>query len=209
MSLFQFGFLDISNHMAKLNAMGDDLQALDSLIKWEIFRPILNQVYEKERKSKAGAKPFDAVLMFKVLILQQNNNLSDNKTEFFIRDRFSYMRFLGIPIGGKIPDENTIWTFRERLKSLNLIEKLFNLFNDELARMGFEMKAGQMIDATFVEAPRQRNSREENAEIKEGKIPEKWSKKKRLHKDTDARWTKKTQPPPTGSRWVDVLAEAA
>lgn len=190
---FQHSFFDINNHMTKLEGMGDSLQGLNDLIDWEIFRPILQRVYEKERKSPAGAKPFDVVLMFKVLVLQQNSNLSDRATEFYIRDRLTYMRFLGIELGGRIPDENTIWVFRERLKALGLTRLLFDRYQEELARLGFELRAGQMIDATFVEVPRQRNSRDENKRIKEGHVPEEWKNTphKMAQKDVDARWTKK------------------
>jgi IS5 family transposase len=103
------------------------------------------------------------------------------------------MRFLGIEVGGRIPDANTIWTFRERLKDLGLTRVLFDRFNAEVARLGFEHRAGQMIDASFVEAPRQRNTREENETVKTGGTPESWKDKpaKLSQKDLDARWTKK------------------
>jgi IS5 family transposase len=132
----------------------------------------LNVVYDKPRKSNAGAKPIDAVLMFKILVLQQLNNLSDDRIEYQIRDRLSFMRFLGLQIESRVPDAKTIWLFRERLKELNLIEELFEKFHEQLAAQGYVAKAGQMIDATFVEAPRQRNNREENATIKSGEIPQ-------------------------------------
>jgi IS5 family transposase len=87
----------------------------------------------------------------------------------------------------------TVWLFRERLKELNLVEALFAKFHEQLAKRGYVARAGQMIDATFVEVPRQRNSREENAGIKAGAPPEAWKQQptKRRQKDMDARWTKK------------------
>lgn len=164
-------------------------------IDWEAFRPELKRVHEKDRKSQAGAKPFDVVLMFKILVLQQLHNLSDDGIEYQIRDRFSFMRFLGLQLEDRVPDSKAVWTFREKLKNLNLVEALFARFHEQLAAQGYVARAGQMIDATFVEVPRQRNSREENAQIKEGQVPEAWDKPeaqaKRRQKDTDARWTKK------------------
>ena len=133
--------------------------------------------------------------MFKIVVLQQLHNLSDDGIEYQIRDRFSFMRFLGLQLEDKVPDSKTVWTFRERLKGLNLVEVLFARFHGQLAAQGYVARAGQMIDATFVEVPKQRNSREENAQIKEGQVPEAWDKPeaqaKRRQKDTEARWTKK------------------
>jgi len=191
----QPGFFDIHERTAKLTEMGDPLVGLKEQIDWEAFRPSLNVVYEKPRKSNAGAKPIDVVLMLKILVLQQLHNLSDDQIEYQIRDRFSFMRFLGLQIEDRVPDAKTIWLFRERLKELNLIDEMFAKFHEQLAMRGYIARAGQMIDATFVEVPRQRNTREENAGIKAGKPPEEWNKKpaKRCQKDVDARWAKKNQ----------------
>ena len=189
----QPGFFDIHERTAKLTEMGDPLVGLKEQIDWEAFRPILNVVYKKPRKSSAGAKSIDVVLMFKILVLQQLYNLSDDGIEYQIRDRLSFMRFLGLQIESRVPDAKTIWLFREHLKELNLVEELFEKFHQQLAAQGYVAKAGQMIDATFVEAPRQRNHREENANIKSGKIPQDWllNPNKLRQKDTDARWVKK------------------
>lgn len=191
----QPGFFDLSERTAKLALMGDPLVGLNGQIDWEAFRPDLNRVYEKERKSNAGAKPIDVVLMFKVLVLQQLHNLSDERIEYQIRDRLSFMRFLGLQLEDRVPDAKTVWLFRERLKELELVAVLFDRFHGQLAEQGYVARAGQMIDATFVEVPRQRNTREENARVKTGEIPEDWqkptAKSKRRQKDMDARWTKK------------------
>ena len=189
----QPGFFDIAERTNKLTEMGDPLVGLNAQIDWEAFRPDLNRIYEKERKSNAGAKPIDVVLMFKVLVLQQLNNLSDDRIEYQIRDRLSFMRFLGLELEDRVPDAKTVWSFREQLKVLNLVDKLFARFHGQLAAHGYAARSGQMVDATFVEVPRQRNKREENALIKEGAIPIEWGKDghKLSQKDTDARWTKK------------------
>jgi transposase, IS5 family len=191
----QPGFFDIDERTAKLTEMGDPLVGLKEQIDWESFRPRLNVVYEKARKSNAGAKPIDVVLMFKILVLQQLNNLSDDRIKYQIRDRLSFMRFLGLQLESRVPDAKTIWLFRERLKELNLVDELFVKLHEQLAMRGYIARAGQMIDATFVEVPRQRNTREENAGIKAGVPPEAWDEKpaKRSQKDVDARWAKKNE----------------
>jgi len=189
------GFFDIAERTTKLTAMGDPLVGLNAHIDWEMFRPDLDKIHNKARKSNAGAKPIDVVLMFKVLVLQQLNNLSDDRIEYQIRDRLSFMRFLGLQLEDRVPDAKTVWLFRERLKEQNLTETLFTRFHEQLAQRGYVAQSGQMIDATFVEVPRQRNTREENALIKEDAIPIDWGKKENKNmlaqKDTDARWTKK------------------
>lgn len=189
----QPGFFDIAERTGKLTEMGDPLVGLNTKIDWAVFRPDLNLIYEKERKSNAGAKPIDVVLMFKVLVLQQLNNLSDDRIEYQIRDRLSFMRFLGLELEDRVPDAKTVWAFREKLKTLQLLDALFARFHEQLAGYGYVARNGQMVDATFVEVPRQRNKREENALIKEGAIPIEWGKDghKLAQKDTDARWTKK------------------
>ena len=191
----QPGFFDLAQRSAKLAEMGDPLVGLNKQINWEAFRSDLNRVHEKQRKSNAGAKPKDVVLMFKVLVLQQLHNLADERIEYQIRERLSFMRFLGLQLEDKVPDANTIWLFRERLKQLKLVEALFARFHEQLAARGYLARAGQMVDATFVEVPRQRNTREENARIKAGATPEEWqtpaAQAKLSQKDLDARWTQK------------------
>ena len=176
--------------------MGDPLVGLNEQINWEAFRHDLNRVHEKERKSNAGARPMDVVLMFKVLVLQQLHNLSDDRIEYQIRDRLAFMRFLGLQLEDRVPDAKTVWLFRERLKEMKLVEVLFARFHEQLAVQGYVARAGQMIDATFVEVPRQRNAREENAKIKAGETPADWleesAKPMLRQKDVEARWTKVT-----------------
>jgi IS5 family transposase len=160
-------------------------------VDWKRFRPLLEVVRDKERKSSGGRNPFDVLLMFKVLILQSLYNLSDEQTEFQIRDRLSFMRFLGLSLGHDVPDAKTIWLFREQLTEAGLIEKAFGQFEAYLCEQGFSARKGQIVDASIVPVPKQRNSREENKRIKQGEVPEDWSEQKKRQKDTDARWTKK------------------
>jgi len=189
--MMQTGLLDWHIRFQQLDAGGDPLPKLKKLVDWERFRPELEAVRDKERKSNAGRKPFDVVLMFKVLVLQSLYNLSDEKIEFQIRDRISFMRFLDLSLGDAAPDQKTIWLFREQLTEAGLIKRLFEEFDAFLEEKGFSARKGQIIDASIVEAPRQRNSRDENRQIKAGQSPEDWSEQKKRQKDIDARWTKK------------------
>ena len=180
-------------HLRNLDKGSDPLVRLDELVEWKIFRPTLRKIRDKSRKSNAGRPPFDEVMMFKILVLQSLYNLSDDVTEFMIRDRFSFLRFLGLNIGDTVPDSRTIRLFREQLTEAQLIETLFNSFNEYLAECGLAASKGQIIDATIVAAPRQRNTRKENEQVKAGETPEEWEEKpaKLRQKDVDARWTVK------------------
>jgi len=135
------------------------------------------------------------VLMFKMLVLQSLYNLSDSQLEYQVKDRISFMAFLGLGPGDVVPDEKTVWLFREQLTELDLIETLFEQFNADLCASGFAASKGSIVDASIIEAPRQRNSRSENAEIKEGRRPKSFDKEpaKGRQKDTDARWVTKNK----------------
>lgn len=186
------GFFDEYEQLEKLSKLRDPLEKLSGRIDFEAFRETLNGIYEKaDRKSAAGAKPYDYVQMFKIVILQRLYNLSDEQMEFQINDRLTFKRFVGLELSHKVPDTNTIWTFKERLKHNDNERKLFNCFYAEMEKQGLIVSEGKMVDASFHEVPRQRNNREENDLIKKGAIPIAWKKKKHRHKDTDARWTKK------------------
>lgn len=187
----QPGFFDADNRLAQLSELGDPLELLSCTIPWEEFAELMRSVHEKERKSNAGAKPFDPLLMFKILVLQTYYNLSDDQVEYQIRDRLSFMRFLGLQIEDRVPDAKTVWLFRQRLGELGLTERLFERFADVLEAHGYQARKGQIVDASIVKVPVQRNRRDENEIIKKGEVPEDWPENKRRQKDTDARWTKK------------------
>jgi len=185
------GLFDWQTRFEQLDNGGDPLVKLNEIVNWDQFRDTLETARDKERKSNAGRKPFNCLVMFKIMILQSLYNLSDDQVEFQIRDRLSFMRFLEFSISDIVPDAKTIWLFREQITEAGLIKKLFYQFDEFLNKSGFSAKKGQIIDASIVSAPKQRNSREENNDIKNGNIPENWPENKKRQKDTDARWIKK------------------
>jgi IS5 family transposase len=189
------GFFDEESRRLELAAHRDPLRRLNEAVDWEIFRPTLHQVFEREAKGKGGCPPYDYVKMFKVLILQRTFNLADGQTEYQLKDRLSFQGFLGLTLADGIPDEKTIWLFREKLTKKGGVEELFKRFDAHLRERGLILNKGAVVDASFVEVPRQRNSREENAEVKEGRVPKQWEKEpaKLAQKDVDARWTKKNE----------------
>lgn len=187
----QRGFFDDDLRLQELEKQGDPLITLNNMIPWEDFRHPLNRIFKKEVKGPGGRPPYDYVLMFKILILQRLYNLSDAQTQFQIMDRFSFMRFLGLQLHHQVPDEKTIWLFREILTKSGKIETLFERFRSYLLNEGVIAFSGSIVDASFVEAPKQRNTKEENDQIKEDETPENWSENKRSQKDVDARWVTK------------------
>jgi IS5 family transposase len=195
MDPYQPSFFDEADRMAALNRLHDPLVELKRHINFELFRPQLATVFQKEKTSPAGRKAYDVVFMFKILLLQRLYNLSDEQVEFQITDRHSFTRFLDLHLGSTVPDFTTVWRFREALTQAGIVKALFQTFTATLEAKGVITRAGTIVDASFVEVPRQRNSREENKLIKEGQTPEAWQTNldKLRQKDVDARWTKKNE----------------
>lgn len=177
-----------------LSAMGNPLEQVSALVDFELFRPTLEKaLLTEECKTSAGRRPIDVVLMFKVIFLQRYYGLGDHQIEYQIIDRTSFRQFLGIRNVNDVPDEKTVWACKDKLVKAGVFDMLFDDFRKVLDDKGLSFNEGKIIDATFVEAPKQRNTREENATIKEGNGDSLWNDKphKKSHKDTDARWTKK------------------
>jgi IS5 family transposase len=190
--MMQPGLFDWQNRFEKLDKNGGPLAKLNKVVTWNSFRPALETLRDKDKKSNAGAKPYDVIVMFKILILQSLYNLSDEATEYQVLDRLSFMRFLGLRLGSRVPDAKTIWLFREQLTEAGLAEGLLRQFETVLEKNGFAAKKGQIINASIIQTPKQRNSREENARIKQGEIPQEWGKAKKRQKDSGAQGTKRT-----------------
>jgi hypothetical protein len=215
----QAWFFDVDERLRELLAKGDALERLNGIIDFELFRPDLEKAVPRSDGSKGGRPPFDLVFMWKVLILQASHSLSDERTEFPIKDRLSFMRFLGLGLADPVPDANTIWTFREALTRAEMvgrpaIQVLFAAYEAALIKAGFLAMGGQIINASILgssprtAAPKQRNSEGEKAEIRAGRIPADWKNKpaKLRQKDRDARWTVKfsrAKPSDDGSPHID------
>ena len=172
------GLFDNEETCRKLSEIGNPLEKISNVIDFEVFRNTLeSKLTNQNKKNNAGAKPFDVVMMFKILILQRYYGLGDTQIEYQILDRISFKKFLGLESGDKVPDEKTVWAFRENLTTKGLVEDIFFQFNNYLELKGLIMNEGKMIDASFTIAPRQRNTRDENKIIKEGNGDELWNDK--------------------------------
>ena len=157
------GFFDVDERLRRLSDLGDQLLAFTEAVDFEMFRADLDAALADADGSKGGRPPMDAVMMFKVLVLQALYGLADEQTEFQISDRLSFMRFLGLDLHGRVPDARTIWLFRELLTRAKAIDVLFARFDAHLRDRGYLAMGGQMIDASIIAAPRQRNTDAEKA----------------------------------------------
>lgn len=206
----QAGLFGLSDHLKRLSAFGDPLEVLGQVVDFEVFRPTLEKSLGYSDGAKGGRPPYDPVTMLKVLVLAAQNNLSDARMEYLIRDRLSWLRFLGFDLGAPTPDANTIRMFRERLTAAGALDALFADFDRQLKERGYLPMGGQIVDATLIAAPKQRNTKAEKAAVKDGKsAAEIWPDEpaRARQKDTDARWTlkfAKARPTPDGKPQPDI-----
>ena len=187
------GLPNLDRRYQKLALKKDFLIRLNTIIPWEEFRPLLKQIRQKSRKSKAGRKPYDVILIFKMLILQKLYNIGDDELEYQVNDRLSFMRFLALSLADTVPDATTVWLFRQQLTDAGLVKPLFEQFDAYLRGQGYQAKGGQILDATIVPVPKQHISKEEKQQLDQGEIPQDWQEKphRLSQRDLDARWTKK------------------
>jgi IS5 family transposase len=205
----QRGFWDVEDRLRELSAEGDPRERLSRTVDFELFRPILMKALRRSHPSKGGRPGFDPVLKFKMLVLQALHGLSLQQTDYLVRDRLSWMRFCGLGPGDAVPDANTLWDFREALIAANALDRLFERLDAAINDAGYLPMGGQIIDASLVAAPKQRNSEGEKADIKSGKVPDDWKDKpaKLRQKDRDARWTvkfSKAKPKEDGEPQIDI-----
>ena len=195
----QPGFFDADQRLQALSAAGDPLERLRAVVDFEHFRPELETAIPRSDRSRGGRPPYDAVLMFRVLVLQTLYTLSDDQVEYQLRDRLSFMRFAGLAMSDPVPDAKTIWLFREQLTRAGALQHLFDRFDALLRERGYLAMGGQIVDATIVEARRPRLTAAEKAVVREGRTPAGWPKARTRQIDRDGRWTVKRgrkAPPP-------------
>ena len=206
----QAGLFGLSDHLKRLSAHGDPLEVLARVVDVEAFRPTLDAALGYSDGKQGGRPPYDPVTMLKVLVLAAQNNVADARMEYLIRDRLSWLRFLGFDLGAPTPDANTIRLFRERLTQAGALDDVFAAFDRQLKDRGYLPMGGQIVDATLVAAPKQRNTDAEKAAVKDGKVArEIWPDEpaKAAQKDTDARWTlkfAKARPTADGRQQPDI-----
>lgn len=210
----QGGFWDVEHRLQDLSEHGDPLERLSATVDFEVFRADLVEALGPRDPAKGGRPGFDPVLKFRMLVLQAMHGLSLDQTEYLVADRLSWMRFCGLGPGDAVPDANTLWDFREALIGAGAFDVLFARLDQAITEAGYLAMSGQIVDATLVAAPRQRNTESEKAAVKAGKMPaEIWPETpaKARQKDVDARWTikfSKAKPASDGSPQIDIAVPA-
>jgi IS5 family transposase len=197
--------LGSETQLDRVTALGDPLLRVNAAINWEMFRAPIEGAIRKDM-SKGGRPPFDAIMMYKITMLQQWYGLSDQSVEYQVNDRVSFCRFLGLEFGDKVPDGNTIWDFKEALKEHGVDRQLFEKFNAMLEEKGIITHKGSLVDASFVTVPKRHTTKKDNEHLKADEDLEDLDAKcaERLGKgeiksadnvfaqtDFDARWAKK------------------
>ncbi len=206
----QMGFWSITERLAEISARGDPLETLAATVDFEMFRPVLVETVGRPPRWKGGRPPFDLVVKFRMLVLQSLHGLSLEQTEYPVRDRLSWMRFCGLGPEDRVPDANTLWDFREALIASGALDDLFGRLDRAITAAGYLPRGGQIVDASLVAAPRQRNTDAEKAAIKDGKPaagiwPDNPAKARQ--KDVDGRWTvkySKAKARADGSKPIDI-----
>ncbi|WP_434662408.1 IS5 family transposase [Paraburkholderia sp. A3BS-1L] len=178
------------HHRKKIDALGDPLSEIESHIDFAALAAAVDMIAPRPASPQGGRPPYPTEAMVRILVLKRLYNLSDEQMEYQLLDRMSYKRFCGLSNATHIPDRTTVWSLENRIGEAGA-KALFDGVSEQLLRKGFIARGGQIIDATLVPAPRQRNSREEKELIDRGAMPADWKPAKRRQKDLDATWTKK------------------
>src|SRR5512143_265832 len=139
----QPGFFDADERLKVLSASGDPLERLAAVVDFAVFREELEAALARSDRAKGGRAPYDAVVMFKVLVLQTLYTLSDDATEHQLKDRLSFMRFCGLALHDPVPDAKTIWLYREQLTRAGVIARLFARFDAILRTRGYVAMGGR------------------------------------------------------------------
>ena len=189
------GLFDEKFRLERISELGDTLEKINQVVDWSVFTPVLNAAIPRPKYEKGGRPPYDNLLMFKIILIKRLFNLSFDQTEYQITVRLDFMRFLEMSLGDRVPDAKTIWVYEETLAKQGTGKDLFALFFEEIKRAGYITREGSIVDASFIEAPKRKNSKEQREVLKDGDIPEEWDDtehpQKLAQRDTDATWTKK------------------
>ena len=143
-----------------------NLQSIGELVDWDLFTPVLEEIFGSPSRSGRGRRSWDYLVIFRSLLLGVMNGLSDEQLQYMLLDRTSFKRFAGLETLDQVPDQKTLWKYRNMLSESGRIDELVGVFKEQLAAHGYRLQMGTIVDSSMVQVPRQRNTREENATIK-------------------------------------------
>ena len=176
------------HHRKKIHTLVDPLAEIESYIDFAALAVEVDRLATRPVSSQGGCPPYPTETMVRILVLKRLYNLSDEQMEYQLLDRMSYKRFCGLASAGNIPDRKTVWTFENRIGEAGT-KVLLDGVTAQLLKHGFIARGDQIVDATLVPTPKQRNGHEENKLVKSGAMPAHRKPTKRRQKDTDATWT--------------------
>ena len=177
-------------YVHKVDAIGDPLQKIEAVVDFAALARAVEKIAPRPEQPKGGRPPYPTDVMVRVLVVKRLHGLSDEQTEFQLLDRRSFRRFCGLAHSRNIPDRTTIWNFENRI-GVGGVEALFAELDRQVRAHGLEARAGQIIDATLVPAPKQHFTKGDKEILEQNAVPADWKPAKRRQKDLDASWTKK------------------
>jgi IS5 family transposase len=189
-SALKFDLFADAARKRKIESLGDPLQTIARHIDFGHLAQIIDALLPRGDTSKGGRPPYPTEVMVRILVLKSLYKLSDEQMEYQLLDRMSYQRFCLLADSANVPDRNTLWHYQQRL-GVDGVTALFQAVDTQLLRHGYLAQCGQIIDATLVPAPIQHFTKEDKAQLAQGKTPADWSPSKRRQKDLDATHTKK------------------
>jgi IS5 family transposase len=139
-----FGDLALDQRLSKKHF----LRQIDAKIDWSPLEEPLKILYHP----RLGRPSHPPLVLFKALLLQRWYDLSDPGLEEAIRDRLSFLRFLGLSLHDPVPDETVICRFRLALAETGLMARLFVLLEEQLDGLGVLIRQGTLVDATLVKS---------------------------------------------------------
>ena len=147
-------------YVQKVDTIGDPLQKIEAVVDFSALAQAVEKIAPRLEQPKGGRPPYPTEVMVRVLVVKRLHGLSDEQTEFQLLDRRTLRRFCGLEHSRNIPDRTTIWGFENRI-GIDGVTALFNELDRQIRAHGLEARAGQIVDATLVPAPKQHFTREE------------------------------------------------
>ncbi len=174
----------------KADTFTNPLQQIEQVVDFRGLAEAVEQVAPRPAQPKGGRPPYPTEVMVRILVVKRLHGLSDEQTEYQLLDRRSFLRFCGLEHSANVPDRTTIWHFENRI-GVDGVEALFTELDRQIRAHGLEARAGQIVDATLVPAPKQHVTQSDKDILEQDAVPADWKPAKRRQKDTDASWTKK------------------
>ena len=196
-------FLQVYTQVRRNRMKHSFLRQINKCVDWRGIRTLLNKKYTKTQNA-VGNPAYDALMMFKILLLQTWYGLSDYEVEERINDSILFSEFLNLDMGVAAPDHSTISRFRLELTRLGVMDKLLKELNKQFKKQGISrIDHGAIVDASIVDSPhapdgsiliKVADDREDLRTTEEQAQEEAYQyelKSRKLGVDTEARWVRK------------------